>query len=313
VFEERARLLARAIERLRPDVLLIDHYPFSKWELEAEILRAIEVARAGNRAVRVLCSLRDIAPQGRYEAVDAGAYAARVLAVLEARFDAILVHADPAFTRIEEHFPRARDLPIPLRYTGFVVDHPSPALAERPREPYAVLSCGGGARGLPALLASMDAFGRLSAEGGLGPMHLVVFAPAFASSSDMAALQAAACRGPFTVRPFAEDFDRWLSGAALSVSRAGYNTCAGLLRAKARAVLLPDPVMADQVYRARRWADLGLAAVASGESPDVGAIVAAARRALAGPPPHHSFDLDGVAHTQALIERLAGWTRQARL
>jgi predicted glycosyltransferase len=31
VLAERARMLAEAAERFRPDVVLIEHYPFSKW------------------------------------------------------------------------------------------------------------------------------------------------------------------------------------------------------------------------------------------------------------------------------------------
>ena len=47
-------------------------------------------------------------------------YEERVLAQLRARFDGILVHADPAFTRIEEHFARVADFPVAVEYTGFV-------------------------------------------------------------------------------------------------------------------------------------------------------------------------------------------------
>ncbi len=65
VLAARARALAAAVERIRPDVVLVDHYPFSKWELEDEIAGAIDTARRANPAVRVLCSLRDIAPRTR--------------------------------------------------------------------------------------------------------------------------------------------------------------------------------------------------------------------------------------------------------
>ena len=92
--EERARLLTRAVERIRPDAILVDIYPFSKWEVEEEITRAIAVARRLNARVRVVSSLRDIVPMTRHEIVSPGVHEAGVLSRL-APFDAILAHGDP--------------------------------------------------------------------------------------------------------------------------------------------------------------------------------------------------------------------------
>ncbi len=301
VLEDRVRALTRAIERIRPEVVLVDHYPFSKWELEAEVAAAIDAARVCNPAVRIFCSLRDVVRQTRYEQTAPDAYAERVLAGLRSRFDGILVHADPAFTRLEEHFARCADLPVPVAYTGFVIQPPPSTPTASVQEPYAVLSCGGGAGGLAFLLASMEAFRRLAADGALGSMQLVVFPGAFTSDSDFEALAAAAERGPFDIRRFGPEFASALDGGALSISRAGYNTCVALLRARARAVLAPDPVMSDQGFRARRFAALALAQVVEGDPPDVASVMVAMRRALAGPAPQHRFDIDGVVRTGALL------------
>ena len=61
--------------------------------------------------------------------------------------------------------------------------------------------------------------------------------------------------------------------------------------------------MSDQVSRARRLAELGLATVVDGEADDAGAIAAALEGALARPrPPPNWLDLEGVAATRALLE-----------
>ena len=39
LLEQRIRLPTQAVERIRPDAILVDIYPFSKWEVEAEITR----------------------------------------------------------------------------------------------------------------------------------------------------------------------------------------------------------------------------------------------------------------------------------
>src|SRR5262245_23123344 len=117
VVAERARRLADAVERIRPDVVLVDHFPFSKWELAPEIATLAGAARG--HGARVLCSLRDVVRQTAFEDVPRDAYVRRVLALLGAHFDGVLVHADPSFVRLGDHF--AGDLPVPLRHTGFVV------------------------------------------------------------------------------------------------------------------------------------------------------------------------------------------------
>lgn len=308
VIEERARELARAVERIRPDVFLIDHYPFSKWELDLEIAAAVDTGRACNPEVRILCSLRDIVRQTRYEQADSLAYEERILARLRARFDGILVHADPAFTRIEEHFARCGDFPVAVEYTGFVT-HPLPSQIEGSAEgSHAVLSCGGGAGSLAFLQAAMEAFRRLASGGAVGSMQLMVFASAAADTSEFEALETMAGNGPFQIRRFGPEFERCLHESALSISRAGYNTCVALLRSRARAVLVPDPVMSDQGFRARRFAEVGLAAVVEGNPPDLGALMAAIEATLASSPPQHGFAVDGVARTPALVESVNVWS-----
>jgi predicted glycosyltransferase len=297
---ERVAALSRSVERIRPDALLIDHYPFSKWELETEIVAMIEVARRCNPGVRVFCSLRDVVRQTRHERADAETYEERVVAALASCFDGVLVHADPRFTRLEEHFAPRRELPVPVEYTGFVVPAaPDASAGEAP--PFAVLSCGGGAGALGFLLAAIEAFQSLGVENAAGEGPLVVFPGSSASAGERDALAAAGRGGMVRIRPFGPEFEAALEASTLSVSRAGYNTCAALLRARTRSVLAPDPIMSDQTFRARRFADLGLAQIVEGNPPPVEAIAAAMRAALDGPPPRHDLALDGVSESEAHI------------
>jgi len=313
LFTTRARVLAEAAERIRPDVVLVDHYPFGKWELTPEIGALAEAARRASPGVHVVCSLRDVVRHGRFEVASREEFEAGVLARLAAQFDAVWVHGDPAFTCLEEHFPRAAELPVPVRYTGFV-SPPPPGPAGRPCDapPFAVLSCGGGARSLPFQLDAVAAFRRLHAAGALGAMTLEVFAGAFATAGEQEALREAAGGGPVTVRAFSSDFAGRLAASALSISRAGYNTTALLLRAGVPAVVAPDPVMSDQAPRARRLAELELASLVEGDPPGADPIAAAIEAALARPAPRHGFDLEGVAGTRALVERRAGVERACR-
>jgi predicted glycosyltransferase len=313
VQEARRRRLAAAIAEAPPDVVTVEHYPWSKWELEHEILLALEAARRARPGVRVACSLRDIAPRTRHEAVPAREYERRVLERLAVHFDAVLVHADPSFVRLEEHFPAAGSLPVPWAYTGFVCRRPGarpeatnrgPGAALRP-SPHAVLSAGGGAEAVPFLLAAIEAFRRLSARGDLGGLHLAVFAGLFMEPAAVEGLRRAAGPGEaVSVRPFSPEFSAWLPASRLSISRAGYNTCADLLAARVPAVLVPHPGMSDQRFRAERMAAHRLATVALGDPPPAEALEEAILRAYRAPRPSHAFALRGVEESRALLEEL---------
>jgi predicted glycosyltransferase len=191
-----------------------------------------------------------------------------------------------------------------VHYTGFVAGAPTPPAKTPEAGSYAVLSCGGNTASLAFLLNSIGAFRRLRARGALGSMSLFVFPSPDASAADTAALSAATCDGPFRLCKFTPDFDIWLAGSALSISRCGYNTAVQLLQARARSVVAPIPSISDQPPRARRLAKLGLATVVEGAAPSVAAIATAIEEAMARPPVEHALDLDGVAATRRILEEL---------
>jgi len=298
VVAERAGRLAEAVAELRPDVVVVDHFPFSKWELEPEIVAAARAAR--RRGVRVVCSLRDVVRQTAFEDVPPAVYAARVVALLHEHFDGVLVHADPSVVRLDEHFERASELRVPLRYTGYVGAAPSRSADAGSDEPYAVLSCGG-TDGRGFLRAAIDGFRRAVAGGVLGPMRLSVFPdPRTAASVDELGLA-----GDASVRVcgFTSGFGPALAGSAMSISRAGYNTSVEVLMTGVPAVVAPDARMSDQGARARRLAALGLVALVEGDPPHPDDVAAAIARALALPRPRAHVDLNGAATTCALLER----------
>jgi predicted glycosyltransferase len=301
VMAERNRRLTDAAARIAPEALLVDHYPFSRWELDGEITDTIAAARRAHPDVSVVCSVRDNL-WSNFRSVARDAYERGVLARLEECFDGLLIHSDPGFSRLEDAFSRAGEITLPRRYTGFVVDRPAPPPAiALPPEPYAILSCGGSTTNLEFLLAAIDAFRRLRARQASGAMRLLVF-PGPIDQAGHSALRTATGDEPYQLFGFSPDFPAWLAGSALSISRAGYNTCGQILASGTRCILVPNPDNAEQAPRARRLAELGLATVLEGDPPDADAIASAMASGLARPPARHALDLDGVAATCALLE-----------
>ena len=304
VMAARRQALLSALERIRPHALVIEHFPFSKWGLQEEIVPLIEHARDVNPNVRVLASLRDIPPGTGDDPRDA-AYRAYVLQALQSLFDGVLVHTDPALVPLEEHVPWKDEIAVPIACTGYV----SEKLGDRPvaARGHVVVSTGGAH--LPGLVRHcLEAWQRLLAEGAIGDRRLVVFLPPFGGGESYARpAEDASVR----FEPFTPDFLTWMAGADLSISQAGYNTCANILETRARAIIVPNTAMSDQGPRARRLAERGLARVIpSGEiTPD--RLAAAMLDALAGRPAAHHVDLAGADKTRAQIEEWCRWPVRA--
>jgi len=279
---------------------VIEHFPFSKWGLREEIVPLIDHARNVNPDVRVLASLRDIPPGTGDDPRDAG-YRAYVLRALQSLFDGVLVHTDPALVSLEEHVPWTDEIAVPIACTGYV----SEKVGDRPgaARGHVVVSTGGAH--LPGLVShSLEAWQHLRAKGALGERRLIVFLPPFGGSE------------PYTrpiedpsvrFEPFTPDFLTWMASADLSISQAGYNTCANVLETRTRAILVPNAAMSDQSPRARRMAERGLARVIPSGEITTDRLASAMLDALADGQAAHHVDLTGAETTCAQIET---WCRQ---
>lgn len=294
VMAERRRTLFAALEQIRPDAVIIEHFPFSKWGLREEIVSLIEHARAVRPSVRVLASLRDI-PPGTGDDPRAAAYREYVLQALNEYFDGVMVHTDPAFVPLDEHIPWADEIPKPIVCTGYV----SEKLGERPilGHGHVIVSTGGAE--LPTLVRrSIDAWQRLRAEGATGDRRLVVFLPPFEQAQGVPPPEDPSIR----FEPFTTEFVSWMAGADLSISQAGYNTCTNILETRTRAIVIPNASMSDQSPRARRLAGRGLACAIPSSELTADRLAWAMRDAFASRQAEHDVDLQGAQKARALIE-----------
>jgi len=115
--EERRRRILAEFARFRPQVLIIELFPFGRRKFAFELIPLLERISASGRATKVVCSLRDILVSRS----DQAKFDDQVCNLMNRYFDLLLVHADPRVQRLEETFPSARRIECPIRYTGFVV------------------------------------------------------------------------------------------------------------------------------------------------------------------------------------------------
>jgi predicted glycosyltransferase len=297
--ELRRERMLELRDELHADVVFVELFPFGRKKFATELVPLLEASRAAGGLN--VCSLRDILVGSRR---DQARHDERASVTSNALFDAILVHSDPAFARLEESFHPATPLRVPVHHTGFVVPGgereralaPRPAPASRPR---VVVSAGGGAYGSQLLRAAADAYRHGLADAGI---DMRIITGPFVSDGDWQTLREAAHgqRG-LDVRRSVPDLTAELSVAAASVSQCGYNTTLDLLRTGVPALVVPfaEGREDEQTNRAERLERLGAVRVLPADRADGPALAAEIKELLAFRPAPVALDLDG-ARTSAL-------------
>jgi predicted glycosyltransferase len=293
----RRALVLAAFARIRPDVVLIESFPFGRRAFRFELVPLIEAAREAMPRPAIVASLRDV-----LVARDDPPRAAAIVAAVRRDFDAVLVHGDPALIDLAASFPAAREIADRLRYTGYVVAPPGrddgvTGTGE------VIVSAGGGAVGLALLRAALAA----------RPLSSLVAAPwrliagPHLPDADYAALAADLPYGVMLER-FRDDFPALLRRCILSISQAGYNTTLDIIGAGARAIVVPFAASGEteQAMRSALLAERGVLHVLPETALDGSRLAEAVAAALAAPPPSTrlAIRLDGAAASAALIAGL---------
>jgi predicted glycosyltransferase len=289
--------LLKSFAKLAPDILLIESFPFGRRALSFELIPLLETAHARAAPPTVFCSIRDILQTNRKPG-----RAEETVSRLRACFDGVLVHGDPRFAPLEETFPKAPEIKDLIRYTGFVAAPETVFEAEKdtPRGEV-VVSAGGGAIG-PALFDAALA-ARPNTVFRDTPWRLIT--GPHLGDKDFNRLYDTAPDG-VAVERFRNDFRALLSSSTLSISYAGYNTVADLLRARVRSVLVtyggPEGRETEQAMRAERLCRHGLTSALSDSEITADRLSKAVDDAAALPPlPECDFDLDGAGNTAKLL------------
>ena len=289
-FAERVARMGDMGRDIRPDVVLIEAWPFGRRPFSQEI-EALLAATGAFTAISVRDILQTRRKAGR---------AAETRKRLEAHADVVLVHSDPRMVTLDATFAPARNLSVPIEYTGYV----APAGRVRPGPPRdIVVSVGGGAFGGPLVRAALEA-AAMSPERSwcisTGPNL-----PDFERPEPTANVE---------IVPYLAPLADHLAGARVSISQAGYNTVADVLRAQGfgtRAVLVPSDVtgQTEQLARAKALTRAGAAVCLPESRLSAKTLLAAVEKAPH--PPVHDVRLDGAQRTAQFLRNAVERERAA--
>ena len=305
VKEERQKRLFALLAAEKPDVFLVELYPFGRKAFRFEldpVLQAVGDKRLSCGSV--VCSVRDIL----VEKEDRDKHESRVVKTLNRYFNAVLVHGDPQLAKINETFDHFNEIAIPVDYTGYIAPKPSPGAGKRIRqqlkidedEILIIASAGGGNVGAPILEAVIRAFGRLEVK---SRCHLKVFTGPFLAQNEFDRLKESAGDNVQVTR-FTADFLSYLAAADLSVSMGGYNTTMNILASGVPALVWPFGQNREQRLRAERLAALGAVRVLEDEDLRPVRLAAIMDRWIYRPTRSSiKINLDGAANTAKWIEK----------
>jgi predicted glycosyltransferase len=305
---ERAKALRRALiietyHSLRPRVVLVELFPFGRKKFAGELLPLLEAARAeAPPRPLVCCSLRDILVGQRAEQQK---HDARAAETANRYFDAVLVHSDPAFSRLEESLGSYGTLAVPVHYTGFVLPAHEQLTCDAGRvERQILVSAGGGIVGESLFRAALAAYALLKETENV-TMKLV--AGPFLPEEAWRSLRESARHVPgLSLTRFVPDLCAEMRRSAASVSQCGYNTALDILRAGVPALVVPfaEGGEDEQLKRARRLERLGALRVAEQHELDASRFAHELRGLLTFRPRPSALDMQGARNSSRVVESL---------
>lgn len=293
--ERRRAALLDAFCTIDPHTVLVESFPFGRWQFRFELMPLLEASRA--RGIAVASSVRDILVEknkpGRQE---------KIVAILRDSFAAVLVHGDESLVPFGTTFKAADEIADLIRYTGYVAPPAPRAASDGPGKGEVVVAAGGGAVGGALLRTALAA--RPLTSMAEAPWRLI-------TGPNLPAEECAKLTEPrgVTVETLRPDYREVLSRAALSVSQAGYNTVMDILVTRVRAVLVPFAAggETEQALRARLLAERGRVRVVDEAALTAESLATAIDEGLSRPAPALAdLALDGAAETARIVQSLAG-------
>lgn len=265
VKEARRKELIELFDQFKPDCLITEFFPFGRHKLFFELIPLLDHIKSVAPSTKIVSSVRDIV--GR---TDLDQEAEIICNLTSKYFDLILFHSDRNFQKLEESFPRVKDLNCEVKYTGFVAQsipvnqtlNPVDLANLNRQKPTILVSIGGGRIGYELLVSVLEASSLLAQK---IPHHIQVFTGPFMPEKQFLTLQETALnKSNITLQKYTSNLMAYMVKADLSISLTGYNTTMNILRTGVRSLVAPIGHYSydkEQLVRTQKLEKLGMVEV----------------------------------------------------
>ncbi len=305
----RKQRIQSIIDDVAPDVVLIELFPFGRKKFAFELLPLLRQVNRRQPIPVVVCSVRDILVTQRD---DQQHYDDRARWLIDRYFDAVLVHSDPCFMRLQDSFKPRHLLTTPVFHTGFVSPEPQKpaiqAISENSFQQHIVVSAGGGIVGSRLFRCMIEAYPLIQQQRKI-PITLV--AGPFLPEADWQFLEAQSQQlTNLNVHRSVPDLRVLLRNASASISQCGYNTAMDLLDTGIPALVVPfsEPGENEQQRRAEKLADLGTLMVLTEQQLNAATLADKTLELLDFKPSAIELSLNGAVNSKTIIETLLNGT-----
>jgi predicted glycosyltransferase len=312
VKEIRKQKLLYLYETLKPDLLIIELFPFGRKQFKFELVPLLDRVKECGNQTQVVCSLRDIVVGKK----DQAAHEAKVRELIDRYFDLVLVHSDESFMPLEISFSSSTELNTQIAYTGYVIQSSPTDTAIDPEdliqlnrpEPMILASIGGGRFGHELVDAVIQAAPILAKT---VPHHIHVFAGIFMPDEKYREIQqrieVLQDQGihNVTFRRYTHRLLDYMNQADLSISMGGYNTTMNVLSTGVRSLMLTFMGNADQEQeiRARALESRGILNVLTLADLETQCFTDRILKVLNSQVIPAMIDLDGVTNTRHILNQ----------
>jgi len=292
---DRSQTLLDLFLDVRPDIVITEAFPFGRRQMRFELIPLLQAAREAQWKPMIAASIRDIMQEGRKEK--------RVIEssnLVDEYFDLVLVHGDKNLIRIEETLQGAEGFLDKVRYTGLVTPEPAEEKADPQHASDVLVSVGGGAFGQKLTRAALVA----KQYSKRFPRNWLLAAGTELSEGDYEHLQENCPDGMRIVRQI-PDLANAMKGTQVSVSHAGYNTVADILRAGCACVLYPyaEGKETEQLRRSEIMAEHGLATMLPPGELSPENLARAIDQAGTMKPAEMTLDVEGATRTAEILKK----------
>ena len=284
----RREVLLDAYEKIRPDLTLIESFPFGRWSFRSEISPLLERAKPVGP---IFCSVRDILVPKKGMARNK-----KIVEIINTYFTGVLVHGDAEFIKLDRTFSHASEIMEKIHYTGYVA---APAeTVENMSNGEIVVSVGGGVTGFQLISTVLSL-----AQSSLGKnwRWRILTGPNFPQTQKETFQSAPHIK----IEGLRHDFRALLAKATLSISQAGYNTVMDIMISGVRNVLVPFGRygQTEQPLRAKLLSDRKMSVMVEEKVLNTETLFAAINRALTLEPPMIStLNVRGAINTARKIK-----------
>ena len=286
--------LLRTYDAISPDILITEAFPFGRRQMRFELLPLLEKAKNSKQPPMMISSIRDIMQEDRKEK--------RVIEsneLLKNYFDFVFVHGDENLIRIEETLQGVETFSNKIRYTGLVTPEAAGSKIVEEFKCDVLVTVGGGAFGQKLTRTALKAMPLSKSF----PENWIVSAGTEVSDADFELLKEQCPNGMKIVR-YIPNLANVMKQIKVSVSHAGYNTVADILRSGCASVLYPytGGRETEQLRRAEKMDQHKVAVMLHPDHLSPEKLAIAIDKAASQNRASISLDLDGANKTASLIK-----------